>query len=371
MTSNAPGPDPAAPAAGPVLDLSLALRARPLAAVVRGPLVESVHLGHLVVTDPDGDVVAAVGDPHVRIWPRSSLKPLQAVACLQAGLELGTGDHPDDDERALLALAAASHSGEERHLDGALRLLARAGLGASALRNTPDVPYGVEAAAAWRAAGYGPSSLAQNCSGKHAAMLATCVAAGWDTGSYLDVGHPLQRQVRATVADLGVSAHNLTTVDGCGAPLHSLPLSGLARAFGTIAAAPVRAPGSAEAAVARAMSAHPEMVGGTGRDVTRLMAGVPGLVAKDGAEGVYGAGLPDGRGIALKVADGASRPRAVVLVAVLRALGVDAPVLAELAREPVLGHGRPVGAVVPALPDPLPAPGAAAGAHRSLPDGLL
>jgi len=351
------------------MDLSLAGRAVPLAAVVRGPLVESVHLGHLVVTGPDGEVEAAVGDPQARVWPRSSLKPLQAVACLQAGLRLGVGEGAPDDEVALLALACASHSGEQRHLDGVLRVLGSAGLPTSALQNTPDVPYDPEQAVAWRAAGRGPQALVQNCSGKHAAMLAACVAAGWDTGGYLDVGHPLQRQVRSTVADLARSAHNLTTVDGCGAPLHSLPLVGLARAFGRIAGAPERAPWAPEAAVARAMSRHPEMVGGTGRDVTRLMAGVPGLVAKDGAEGVYAAGLPDGRGIALKVLDGASRPRPVVLAAALRALGVDAPVLAELGREPVLGHGRPVGAVTALLPDPLPRPSQEG--HRSLPEGLL
>ncbi|PWJ51753.1 asparaginase [Quadrisphaera granulorum] len=348
------------------LDLSLAGLAAPLAAVVRGPLVESVHLGHLVITGPDGEAVSGLGDPHVRVWPRSSLKPLQAVAALQAGLDLSDDD---DRSRRLLALACASHSGEQRHLDGVLELLAAAGLGPSSLRNTPDLPYGAQAAAAWRAAGNGPQPLAQNCSGKHAAMLAACVAAGWDTGTYLDVGHPLQRQVRATVADLGSSAHNLTTVDGCGAPLHSLPLSGLARAFGRIAAAPEQAPGSPEAAVARAMSTHPEMVGGTGRDVTALMAGVPGLVAKDGAEGVYAAGLPDGRGVALKVLDGGDRPRPVVLAAVLRALGVEAAVLDEVGRVPVLGHGRPVGAVRAVLPQVLPA--APSPPARALPDGLL
>lgn len=350
----------------PSLDLSLAGLAAPLAAVVRGPLVESVHLGHVVLTGPDGEAVAGLGDPHARVWPRSSLKPLQAVAALQCGLDLA-GD--DDRSRRLLALACSSHSGEQRHLDGVLELLAGAGLAPSALRNTPDLPYGAEASAAWRAAGNGPQPLAQNCSGKHAAMLAACVAAGWDTGTYLDAGHPLQRQVRATVADLGSSAHNLTTVDGCGAPLHSLPLSGLARAFGRLAAAPERAPGSPEAAVARAMGSHPEMVGGAGRDVTALLAGVPGLVAKDGADGVYAVGLPDGRGAALKVLDGSDRPRPAVVVALLRLLGVDAPVLDEVGRVPVLGHGRPVGAVRALLPDPLPA--APPPPARALPDGLL
>lgn len=322
------------------LDLSLAARAVPVAAVVRGALVESVHLGHLVVTGPDGAVLAAAGDAEAVVWPRSGLKPLQAVAAVQAGLDL-------DDDPGLLALASASHSGEAVHLDGVRRLLARAGLDVGALRNTPDLPLDADAAARWRADGRGPEPLAQNCSGKHAGMLAACVAAGWDTAGYLDLGHPLQRQVRAVVAELTGARGSLTTVDGCGAPLLSTTLAGLARAFGWVAASPTSTP---EGRVGAAVRAHPLMLGGTGRDVTALVAGVPGLVAKDGAEGVYAAGLPDGRGVALKVVDGAARPRALVLAAALEAMGVDAPVLADLGRLPVLGHGRPVGAVVPTLP---------------------
>jgi L-asparaginase II len=322
------------------LDTSLADRARPLAAVVRGPLVESVHLGHLVVTGPDGTVLASVGDAEQVVWPRSSLKPLQAVAMVLAGLDLH--DAPE-----LLALACASHSGEAVHLDGVRRLLARAGLDESALQNTPGLPLDAAAAAAWRAAGRGPEPLAHNCSGKHAGMLAATLAAGWDPGTYRDLGHPLQRQVRSVVAELTGSRGSLTTVDGCGAPLLSTPLAGLARAFGWIAASP---PSTPEGAVAAAVRSFPHMLGGTGRDVTALVEGVPGLVAKDGAEGLYAAGLPDGRGVALKVVDGSARPRPVVLAAALAAMGVDAPVLAEVGRVPVLGHGRPVGAVVPVLP---------------------
>jgi L-asparaginase II len=320
-------------------DLRLALTAQPLAAVVRGPLVESVHLGHVVVTAPDGQVQAAVGDGDALVWPRSALKPLQAVAMLQAGLDLA--DAPD-----LLALAAASHNGEQVHLDGVARLLARAGLDASALQNTPDLPLDRTTAAAWQAEGRGPTPLAQNCSGKHAAMLATCTAADWHTGTYLDLGHPLQRQVRATVAALAGERERATTVDGCGAPLLAVPLAGLARAFGRIATAP---PATPEGRVAAAMRAHPHLVGGTGRDVTALLAGVPGLVVKDGAEGVYAAGLPDGRGVALKVLDGSERARPVVLASVLRQLGLSAPVLDEVGHVGVLGHGRPVGAVTSAV----------------------
>jgi L-asparaginase II len=181
-----------------------------------------------------------------------------------------------------------------------------------------------------------------NCSGKHAAMLATCVANHWPTGSYRDPDHPLQVAVRRTVERLAGEQVGAVGVDGCGAPLFALSLTGLARAFAAIATAPA---GSPEHRVATAIRRHPEWLGGTGRDVTRLVAGVPGLIAKDGAEGVYAAALPDGRAVALKIDDGASRARPPVMVAALRALGVDAPVLDELAEVPLLGGGQPVGAV--------------------------
>ncbi|MFC8922615.1 asparaginase [Cellulosimicrobium sp. NPDC057127] len=319
----------------------------PLAEVVRGDLVESVHLGHLVLdAGPSAPAGAALllGDADAVIWPRSSVKPFQAVAMLRHGLALPP---------RLLALATASHNGEPEHLAGVREILAGAGLDAAALRSTPDLPLHPPAALAWQREHGGPAPLAQNCSGKHAAMLATCVAAGWDTTTYLDLDHPLQVAVRATVAELtGVPVEHVT-VDGCGAPLFSTSLRGLARAFGRLAAAPGREPGSPEAAVAGAMAAFPDMVGGTGRDATRAMRAVPGLVAKDGADGVYGAGLPDGSALAFKVLDGASRPRPAVLAAALHRLGAgdvpgaDGAALHALGDVPVLGGGRPVGAVRP------------------------
>ncbi|WP_402468349.1 asparaginase [Isoptericola aurantiacus] len=312
----------------------------PLAEVVRGDLVESVHLGHLVVLDAAGEVVLARGEPTTVIWPRSSLKPVQAVAMLGAGLDL-----PSEQ----LALAAASHDGTPRHVDVAREILAGAGLGPQALANTPDLPLDPAAALAWQAAGHGPDRLTQNCSGKHAAMLATCVVAGWPTDGYLDPGHPLQRAVRAAVADLaGPDGAEHATVDGCGAPLFSTSVVGLARAFSRLVAAP---DGSAGARVVAAMTAHPELVAGERRDATRAMRAVPGLVAKDGADGVYAAALPGGAALAFKVLDGASRPRPAVLAAALAAAGAsgvagaDGAALAALADSPVLGGGRPVGAV--------------------------
>ena len=307
-----------------------------LARVVRGGVVESEHHGHAVAVDAAGAVLLERGEADVEVLARSSLKPLQAVAMVTAGLDL---------EPRLLALACASHNGEAKHLDGARRILSSHGLDETALQNTPDVPIGVAAQRTWVAAGTGPTSLAQNCSGKHAAMLATCVRSGWDTATYRDPEHPLQRGIRATVAELTGDPVRHVTVDGCGAPLFSCTLAGLARAFGRLARAAASGDGSPEAVVAAAMADHPDMVGGDGRDVTALMAAVPGLVAKDGAEGVYAVGLPDGRAAALKVLDGSSRPRPVVVVALLRALGLDSPALDAVGRVPVLGHGRPVGHV--------------------------
>jgi L-asparaginase II len=313
-----------------------------VAEVWRGGLVESVHHGSVAALGADGRTVLTVGQPTDVMFPRSANKPVQALAMLRCGLDL-----PPE----LLALACASHSGEDFHVAGARRILASAGLTEDALGCTPDLPLGDEARRAHLAAGRGPAPIYMNCSGKHAAMLATCVRRGWPTGGYLDPEHPLQRATADTVAELAGEPVGAVAVDGCGAPLFGVSLRGLAAAFGRLAAA---GEGTAERRVADAMRAHPEWVGGTGRDVTTLMRRLPGAVAKDGAEGVYAVGLPDGSAAAVKIADGAFRGRVVVLVAALARLGVDVAPLAELAEEPVLGHGRPVGAVRPAL-GPLPA----------------
>lgn len=305
----------------------------PLAQVTRAGVVESAHHGVAVALDAAGAVHAGLGGHDATIFARSSLKPLQAVAMVRAGLAL---------DGETLALACASHSGESFHLGGVRQILRGAGLSEADLRNTPDLPLGVAASQAWRAAGHRASSLAQNCSGKHAAMLATCVAAGWPTEGYLEPTHPLQVQVRAVVVELTGDDAAHETVDGCGAPLFSCTVVGLARAFARVATG---ATGTAERRVAEAMSTHPAFVGGSGRDVTTVMTGLAGAVAKDGAEGVYAVGLPDGRAVALKVLDGSERARPVVLAEGLRLLGVEAAVLAELADVPVLGHGRRVGAV--------------------------
>jgi L-asparaginase II len=304
-----------------------------VARVVRSGFVESVHHGSAVAVDADGDVVAGAGAPASPIFPRSSNKPLQAVAMVRAGLPL---------DGALLALASASHSGERFHQDGARRILTEVGLDLDALQNPADLPYDETERAEWVRAGRPATQLAHNCSGKHAAMLATCVENGWPTATYLQPEHPLQQLVADTVADLAGEPVAAVGVDGCGAPVFAISLLGLAAAFARIATAPAT---SAEGRVATALRCHPEWLGGTGRDVTALLRGVPGIIAKDGAEAVYAAALPDGRAVALKIADGGQRVRPVVLAALMRRLGIVAPVLDELASVPVLGGGVPVGVI--------------------------
>jgi L-asparaginase II len=300
----------------------------PLAEVVRSRYVESTHCGSVVVLRPDGSVLLGLGDLERPVFPRSSNKPLQALGMLEAGWEPASAEQ--------LALATASHNGEPEHLRVVREIL---GDLSEDVLGTPAMPPLSEPA--WQdllRAGGCATPLTMNCSGKHAAMLRTAADRGWDLRSYLDPGHPVQQACRAAIERLAGEEVKHVAVDGCGAPQHALTLPGLARAFTALVLG-----GAQERRVADAMRAHPWHVGGTGRDVTRLMEGVPGLVAKDGAEGVYAVALADGTSVALKIADGSARARTPVLVAALRAAGVDAPVLAELATAPVLGGGRPVG----------------------------
>ena len=304
-----------------------------VAEVVRSGMVESRHHGSVAGLAADGSVVLSVGDITSPVFGRSSNKPMQAVAMVTAGLQL-----PSD----LLAVVAASHSGEPAHLDAVRRLLATAGLREDQLANTADLPLDEHARNAVIAAHASPSALLQNCSGKHAGMLVTCVVNGWPTAGYLDPDHPLQRAVTTTVERLCGERVAHVGVDGCGAPVHAISLVGLARAFRTIATEPV---GSAGHAVAGAIRRHPFLLGGSGRDVTLLLDATPGLIAKDGAEGVYAAATTDGRAVALKIDDGASRARACVLLEALTALGVDVEAARAVTEVAVLGHGRPVGVV--------------------------
>ena len=305
-----------------------------LAHYVRGGFVESAHRASVAATGPDGSCLIALGAVDDPIFPRSSNKPIQTLAMVRAGLRM-----PGE----WLALASASHSGEDFHVEAVRAMLHSAGLTEAALQNTPDYPVNEAAREAVIRAGGTKLPITQNCSGKHAAMLATCVVNGWDTEGYREPGHPLQQVIASTLSELTGDEISAVAVDGCGAPVMAVTLAGLARAFGRLASAE---PGTAEAEVADAIRSHPAYLGGSDRDVTALIQGTPGLIAKDGAESVYAVGLADGRGVAVKVADGYPRAKPVVLAAALRRLGVESPALAQLESSPVLGHGEPVGAIV-------------------------
>jgi L-asparaginase II len=306
----------------------------PLAEVVRSGFVESHHHGSVIVLDAKGGTVGSAGDVSAAIFPRSSNKPMQAVGMLRCGLDL-----PD---QADLALVCASHYGQEAHLARVRSMLARGGLDESSLRCPPDLPLDQSARETLLRSGGGRSPMLMNCSGKHTGMLLTCLASGWPLLDYRDPEHPLQVRLRATVAELSGEPVAAVGVDGCGAPLFAVSLAGLATAFLRLVSA---MPGSRERMVADAMRANPALVAGTGAGDTLLMGGVPGLLAKSGAEGVAAVAVPEIGAIAVKIDDGAARARLPVLVAALRRLGVDAPVLDEQATSVVFGGGRPVGQV--------------------------
>lgn len=306
-----------------------------LAELVRSGLVESRHHGVVSRVDESGEVVWSLGDPATVIFPRSANKPLQALGMLRAGLPL---------DGRLLALAAASHSGEPFHLEAVREVLALAGLDESALQTPPSYPLDPAVHAAVLRAGGTRSPLCMDCSGKHAAMLLTCVVNGWPTASYLDPDHPLQRAVTQTFIELTGAPADVVGVDGCGAPLLATSVGRLARAIGALLRGES---GSMERRLVEAMTAHPTYVSGTNRTELRLMQAFPGLVAKTGAEAVYVVGAPDGTAIALKIADGTERGVHVVMARALELAGLQHPVLAE--RPLVLGGGRPVGELRPAF----------------------
>jgi L-asparaginase II len=304
----------------------------PVADVVRSGFVEGRHHGSVVVLGSDGSVLAAAGDVTAPIFPRSSNKPMQVVAMLRAGLVL---------EPASLSLAAGSHGGEPFHIDRVRAMLAGGGLSEADLRCPPDYPLNEAARTDVIRAGHDKARVFMNCSGKHAAMLLTCVAAGWPLDDYRAADHPLQRACASTIEELAGEPVRAVGVDGCGAAVMALSLTGLARAFLRVASAPA----GPEREVADAMQAFPELMSGTGREDARLMRGLPGLLCKVGAEGVHAAALPGVGAVAVKIDDGANRARDVVVAAALRRLGLDAPVLDELSEPVVLGGGVPVGAV--------------------------
>lgn len=309
-----------------------------IAEIVRSGFVEGRHHGSAVALDPAGQVRYERGDVSGPFLPRSCSKPLQALGMLRSGLDL---------DGELLALACGSHSGEPFHLDGVRRILRSAGLDENALQNPAGWPLADSAQHAVLRAGGEPSVLAMNCSGKHAAMLVTCVVNDWSTHDYLDPDHPLQRAIATTLVELTGVPAEVATTDGCGAPLLSTSLTGLARAFSVLATSE----GPDERRIATAIRAHPEFVSGTTRDERDLLVAVPGAIGKAGAEACYVVALADGAAFALKIDDGGARARPVVMAALLRRLGadvgagVDTAAVRATGHAPVLGGGRPIGEI--------------------------
>ena len=287
-----------------------------VAEIVRSGFVEGHHYGSVVALAADGSVDWSVGAVETPILPRSCNKPVQAMGMVRAGLEL---------PQELLALACASHSGEPFHVEGARRILGLAGLDESALQTPADYPLDDAAREVVIRAGGGRSPVQMNCSGKHAAMLATCVVNGWDTATYRDREHPLQVALRETFAEMTGEPVGTVAVDGCGAPLFSTSLVGLATAFRRLALGHDGADRDDAAArgVAEAIRAQPEHVSGTARDEAALLRAIPGAIGKAGAESCYAVALADGRAFALKTDDGAPRVRPVIMAAALRRSGVD------------------------------------------------
>jgi L-asparaginase II len=297
-----------------------------LAEYVRDGVVESVHRGYLVALNSDGSVNLALGTSEQLIFPRSTIKSIQGAAMVRAGLKL---------EPRLLALGCSSHSGSEEHLTAVREILAMAKLDESALQCMLDKPLGELERRAW---GDKPATrISMNCSGKHAAMLLTCVTNGWPIENYLDPAHPLQVAINAELEALAGETITLTSTDGCGAPLFLISVLGLARAIRaiTISTDPIHQ------SVLDAARAFPEMVAGKGRLTTQMIEAVPGLYMKDGAEAVEVASMPDGRTLVFKVSDGSLRPFRVLIHAGLKRLGIDSPYEAEN----VLGGDRIIGTI--------------------------
>jgi len=297
-----------------------------LAEYVRDGFVESVHRGYLLALNADGSTNLALGNSEQLIFPRSCVKSIQGAAMVRTGLKL---------EPRLLALGCSSHSGSVEHLSAVREILALAELDETALQCMLDRPLGEEDRRAW--GDKPPTRISMNCSGKHAAMLLTCVTNGWPIESYLDPAHPLQVAIKTELEALAGEAITLTSTDGCGAPLFLMSLAGLARAIRAI----TLSTDDVHQSVMNASRAFPEMVAGKGRLTTQMMEAVPGLYMKDGAEAVEVASMTDGRTLVFKVSDGSLRPFRVLVHAGLKRLGIDSPYEAEN----VLGGDRVIGAI--------------------------
>jgi L-asparaginase II len=325
--------------------------ADPVAVLVRrGDRVESEHRVAYAVADAGGAVLHQEGDARRPVFPRSAVKPLQAMPLVESGAAARFGLSEQE-----LALACASHSGEAMHTEAVAAWLARLGLDPSALECGAHAPTHEPTARQLIERRQPPSPLHNNCSGKHAGMLTLALHLGAPTAGYSAPDHPVQQRISALLAAMSGASLAPPAVDGCGVPTHAMPLAGLATAMARLADPdPSRAAAGRAEACARiraAMMRHPLLVAGSGRPCSLIMAAAAGVLVKTGAEGVYVAALPArGLGLALKVADGAGRAAVVALIALLARLGaLEQAALGDFATPLLRNHaGRVVGRIEPA-----------------------
>jgi len=328
-----------------------------LAQVIRGDTVESIHRGHFMVLDGDGNTVAQAGDPETVTFYRSSCKFLQAIPLITSGAADAFGF--DEEE---IALACASHSGQKRHVEVAASMLAKIGLDETALHCGTHLPFYRPAANELIREGKNPSTLHNNCSGKHSGMLAVARKIGADIAKYEHLENPVQQQILGIIAKFTEIPLDEIAVgsDGCSVPNFAVPVRAMAKSFVNLVSRADSFGREISDAAHRIITAslnHPELIGGTGRLDTQIMQAAPGkLLSKVGADGVWLGGVlpsdrwPSGLGIAVKIEDGDdNRGRPVVVVEILRQLGVlvrnDLP---EISPMPVKNRrGDVVGAVKP------------------------
>ncbi len=319
--------------------------------VTRGDRIESRHRVSVAVVDTAGGVAFRAGDPTAAVFPRSAIKPIQALALVESGAAEAHGCSD-----AEIALACASHAGEAEHVNTVTAWLERIGCGKQDLECNSHLPYNWDATVELLRAGHEPSQLHNNCSGKHSGFLTLARHQNWQTKGYIDYAHPVQQRVLGLLESmygLDLSAAPWG-VDGCGIPTIAIPLANVALAMARLGV-PDDQPDRRQAACAhvrRAMSAHPRLISGSGRFCTRVIQATAGrALVKTGAEGVYVASFPQlGLGAALKAEDGAGRASEAAMAYLLTRLHVlsedDSAALADLLETPVVNRaGRTVGRI--------------------------
>jgi len=311
-----------------------------LAVLVRNDFIESRHAGSVVVVNPQGDVIFSKGDPSALVFPRSAMKLFQAMGIFSTGITLSP-EHT--------ALATSSHTGSAAHIDMVREVLSLGGFTEADLRCATEWPVNKEMLKQVYKADGSALPIYHCCSGKHAAMLLACQAEGWPTDNYTDPGHPLQLRIREAVEYLTGETVTATAVDGCGAPVHAMPLVALARGVAKMRSANESAPMNIASSAQKLFSSmleHPWVVGDHGEPDTLIMEEL-GFAAKSGYEGVFLVSTPDGTTVATKILDGNLRTAPIVaLQALVRAGALEQSALDALIprlHTEVYGGGKVVG----------------------------